>query len=204
MGHLYYSLFLLWCGFKCYFELLNINKNERKEARIGLQPIMDWYAPLSFCYYLLPHTLIRRILIDNDSFINFKERTPVTYAIFFKYHTFISASLLIAGLILFTLSLEKGSYRYQFKRLGWQIVCTMCSISGSMFFGYYVFKGYFWVVVCNGSVMINDIMAYVFGKTFGRTKLIQLSPNKTVEGFVGGGISTIIIAILISGWISQY
>jgi phosphatidate cytidylyltransferase len=80
----------------------------------------------------------------------------------------------------------------------------MCSISGSLFFGYYVFKGYFWVVVCNGSVMINDIMAYVFGKTFGRTKLIKLSPNKTVEGFVGGGISTFFIAILISGYISEY
>jgi phosphatidate cytidylyltransferase len=28
----------------------------------------------------------------------------------------------------------------------------------------------------------------------GRTKLIKLSPNKTVEGFIGGGISTVIFA----------
>ena len=41
-------------------------------------------------------------------------------------------------------------------------------------------------------------MAFVFGKTMGRTKLIKLSPNKTVEGFVGGGISTIIFAIFVS------
>lgn len=47
-------------------------------------------------------------------------------------------------------------------------------------------------------------MAFVFGKTMGRTKLIKLSPNKTVEGFVGGGISTIIFAIFISDWISQF
>jgi phosphatidate cytidylyltransferase len=46
--------------------------------------------------------------------------------------------------------------------------------------------------------MINDIMGFVFGKTFGRTKLIKLSPNKTVEGFIGGGISTIIFAIFVS------
>lgn len=78
----------------------------------------------------------------------------------------------------------------------------MTSISGALFFGYYVHKGYFWVVVCNGSVMTNDIMAYVFGKTMGKTKLIALSPNKTVEGFVGGGLSTILITILISGYIS--
>jgi len=50
--------------------------------------------------------------------------------------------------------------------------------------------------------MVNDIMAFVFGKTMGRTKLIKLSPNKTVEGFVGGGISTVIFAILTAGYIS--
>lgn len=56
----------------------------------------------------------------------------------------------------------------------------------------------------NITVMINDIMAYVFGKTFGRTKLIALSPNKTLEGFIGGGISTIFFAIIISGYIQNY
>ena len=71
-------------------------------------------------------------------------------------------------------------------------------ISGSLFFGYYVYKGYFWMIVTNGSVMINDIMAFVFGKTMGKTPLIKLSPNKTVEGFVGGGISTILFAIWVS------
>jgi phosphatidate cytidylyltransferase len=77
-------------------------------------------------------------------------------------------------------------------------------ISGSMFFAYYVYKGFFWLVITNGSVMINDIMAFVFGKTFGRTQLIKLSPNKTWEGFIGGGASTIIFAIYISGYISQF
>lgn len=71
-------------------------------------------------------------------------------------------------------------------------------ISGSLFFGYYVYKGYFWMIVTNGSVMINDIMAFVFGKTMGRTPLIKLSPNKTVEGFVGGGLSTILFAMWVS------
>lgn len=67
-----------------------------------------------------------------------------------------------------------------------------------MFLSYYVFKGFFWMIICNGSVMINDVMAYVFGKTFGRTQLIKLSPNKTWEGFIGGGVSTVIFAMLVS------
>ena len=82
------------------------------------------------------------------------------------------------------------------------ILAAMLPISGSLFFGYYVYKGYFWMVITNGSVMINDIMAFVFGKTMGRTPLIKLSPNKTVEGFIGGGLSTCVFAIWVSHHIS--
>lgn len=52
--------------------------------------------------------------------------------------------------------------------------------------------------------MINDIMAYVFGKSFGRTKLIKLSPNKTVEGFIGGGLSTIVFAVFMADYLSKF
>lgn len=169
MGHFYYSVFLLLCGFKCYFELIKINKVEQKENKIPFQVLIDWLVPLGFCFYLLPYTLIRRVLVDNDSIHNFKLEYPNLYAAMFIHHTFISAMLLILGLVVFVLSLETGAYKkYQFKRLAWQVMVTLVSISGSLFFGYYVFKGYFWVIMTNGSVMMNDIMAYVFGRTFGK------------------------------------
>lgn len=39
-------------------------------------------------------------------------------------------------------------------------------------------------------VQMSDVMQYVFGKLFGKTKIAPLvSPSKTVEGFVGGGLS---------------
>lgn len=42
---------------------------------------------------------------------------------------------------------------------------------------------------------INDVMQFVWGKLFGKHKIVpQISPNKTWEGFVGGIISTIIIS----------
>lgn len=41
---------------------------------------------------------------------------------------------------------------------------------------------------------INDIMQFVFGKLFGKHKIIpKISPNKTWEGFIGGVISTVAI-----------
>ena len=45
---------------------------------------------------------------------------------------------------------------------------------------------------------INDIMQFVWGKTFGKHKILpNVSPNKTWEGFIGGVISTTIIGYFI-------
>ena len=44
----------------------------------------------------------------------------------------------------------------------------------------------------------NDVAQYVWGKIFGRHRIApSVSPNKTVEGFVGGLITTIALAALI-------
>lgn len=47
-------------------------------------------------------------------------------------------------------------------------------------------------------IVINDVMAYMFGFFFGRTPLIKLSPKKTWEGFIGGGISTVILGLMVT------
>jgi phosphatidate cytidylyltransferase len=47
-------------------------------------------------------------------------------------------------------------------------------------------------------VQLSDVLQYVFGKLFGRTKLApQVSPSKTVEGLVGGGLSATLIGGLL-------
>jgi len=49
-------------------------------------------------------------------------------------------------------------------------------------------------------VILNDSFAYFSGRTFGRTKLISLSPNKTLEGFIGGAIANFIFTYYIVDW----
>jgi CDP-diglyceride synthetase len=55
--------------------------------------------------------------------------------------------------------------------------------------------GLVWVLFPALLVVVNDTMAYVFGVLLGKHKLLpRLSPKKTVEGFVGAGMSTLVVA----------
>ncbi|MDC8011200.1 phosphatidate cytidylyltransferase [Tahibacter soli] len=53
-------------------------------------------------------------------------------------------------------------------------------------------------------VQLSDVMQYVFGKLFGRHKLAPVvSPSKTVEGLVGGGLAAIAVGASL-WWITPF
>ena len=66
-----------------------------------------------------------------------------------------------------------------------------------------MFEGLIWFVVPVSMIVTNDVMAYLFGFFFGKTPLIKLSPKKTWEGFIGGGVSTVLIGCVISHYACQ-
>lgn len=66
-----------------------------------------------------------------------------------------------------------------------------------------MYEGMVWLIVPSSLVIVNDIFAYVFGKLFGRTRLIELSPKKTVEGFIGGLISTLFVAFIMAHYLQN-
>lgn len=61
-------------------------------------------------------------------------------------------------------------------------------------------------------IWVNDSFAYLFGSIFGKNKMFErISPKKSWEGFVGGALSVVIVAIVyahffdqisVYGWIS--
>jgi phosphatidate cytidylyltransferase len=54
------------------------------------------------------------------------------------------------------------------------------------------------------TVQVSDVLQYVWGKLFGRRKIApQLSPSKTVEGFVGGVLSATFIGAAL-WWITPF
>lgn len=53
-----------------------------------------------------------------------------------------------------------------------------------------------WGLYTSFLIIINDTAAYLFGSTIGKTSFIpQISPKKTLEGYIGALLSTIILSV---------
>jgi len=67
-----------------------------------------------------------------------------------------------------------------------------------------MFEGMVWFFIPVCLVIWNDVYAYIFGRFWGKTPLIKLSPKKTWEGFMGGFITTIIFGMWASYLIPHF
>lgn len=76
-------------------------------------------------------------------------------------------------------------------------LCLLPSVNGD--YEPYLFISFFVLV------WVNDSFAYIIGKNIGKHKLFErVSPKKTIEGFLGGLIMTIIFSIIIFQIIEIY
>jgi phosphatidate cytidylyltransferase len=57
-------------------------------------------------------------------------------------------------------------------------------------------QGLTFTLLAFACIWASDIGAYLFGKLFGRTRLSDISPKKTVEGAVFGMVASIIVGII--------
>ncbi len=55
------------------------------------------------------------------------------------------------------------------------------------------------------SIWVNDSFAYLVGKNFGKNKLFErISPKKTIEGFVGGLVFTIVTGVVFAQYLHLF
>ena len=98
------------------------------------------------------------------------------------------------------LSFRKGLYRIQLIQLTWTLMTLAVVVAQLKFAVYMVHEGLFWFLFPVSLVVANDTFAYFSGMALGKKLIkapfLQLSPNKTWEGFIGGLILTVMYGVL--------
>ncbi|KAF5269197.1 hypothetical protein FQR65_LT02498 [Abscondita terminalis] len=181
---------------KCFEEIINIGYAVYRIHGLPWFRSLSWYFLLTSNYFFYGESLVEYfgVVINRTDFL----RVLVTY------HRFISFCLYCGGFVWFVLSLVKKYYMKQFSLFAWTHVALLIVVTQSYLIIKNIFEGLIWFIVPVSMIICNDIMAYVFGFFFGKTPLIKLSPKKTWEGFIGGGISTVIFGCMFSYVLCQH
>lgn len=181
LGHWAIKIELLIIQILAFHEFLNLvyDKEMAKKVPISTR-IVPWLLNIVISYHLSVVPIIKQY---------FKEATIL------KYHGLIMSIAIMVTLVLYVVGLTPENDAYCYKRLGYTsvgILITTYPISCYMKLSDF---STFWFFIQIFLVIGNDTAAYIFGRLFGKTQLIKLSPKKTVEGFVAG-----LLIIPIAGW----
>jgi len=102
----------------------------------------------------------------------------------------------IPGFMGFVASLKKHYLQRQFSLFGWVHMTLLVVVVSSHFIVDNILEGMIWFWLPASLVIINDVFAWFWGITLGRTQLFALSPKKTVEGFVGALFTTLFVGVV--------
>ena len=121
----------------------------------------------------------------------------------------IVAFSLYAGTFVLTIAtMQVGHIKFQLNQLCWTIVVLCLTVGQLKYIMHNIYNGLIWFTLPILLVITNDVMAYFSGITCGRKfinrRFVELSPNKTWEGFIGGGIFTIIMGWYLSRFLARF
>ncbi|KAH1014020.1 hypothetical protein HUJ04_002925 [Dendroctonus ponderosae] len=175
---------------KCFQEIITIAYDKKRLPDIPLFRTLNWYFLFVANYFL-----------GGETFSQYLDVYAAKYyllAKLFQYHRFLSFCLYMNGIIWFLNLLRRKVIRQQFSLLAWvHFLCIIIVLQSYMIIQN-LFEGLIWVVIPVTLVFVNDIFAYIFGRILGKTPLIKVSPKKTLEGFLGGGIGALVVGFAIA------
>ncbi|CDU85180.1 hypothetical protein YYC_02949 [Plasmodium yoelii 17X] len=193
LGHLYISLLVLIAITLVYKEIIYSKSIENKDKKLPQLFFIRWYwFFLTILTFGIPWIIPK-----------LKHQFPL-YKYLLKYHPINMFILAFIGFVWFVLSLRKFSLKYQFSQIGMIFVTSLFVVAQSLMHIANIYSGLIWFFIPVTSVIINDSFAYLFGILFGKTRLIRLSPKKTVEGFVGSSVITILWGVGMTYLLQNY
>lgn len=189
-----------------------VNLNERIHAWWGMIAVMAIAIGLGdkatyIVFALLSYLALREFITltpttpsDHSTlFVAFFVAVPVQYVLlgidwYGMYSIFVPVHLFFAMSLLSALTQDTRDFLSRNARINWALMVCVYGLSHAPALLTLDIAGYrgqnalllFYFLLV---VQISDVLQYVVGKLFGRRKIAPvLSPSKTVEGFVGGGL----------------
>ncbi|KAI0929919.1 hypothetical protein AcW1_008740 [Taiwanofungus camphoratus] len=195
MGHAYMIMLVMLCQTLVYREVTALFSLKRKDSdEEGSRGKDPWSKTLNWYFFA-----ITNYFLYGESIIYYFKHVVFADAhltLFATNHRMISFTLYTIGFMGFVLSLKRGYLKTQFGLFCWVHMTLLFIVVSSHFIVNNILEGMVWFWVPAFLVICNDVFAYIWGITLGRTPLIKLSPKKTVEGFVGAFVSTVIFGVL--------
>lgn len=195
-GHFWCVVLILGCQIATFKECIAVTGQSGREKNLPLTKTLNWYFLFTTIYYL-----------DGKSFFKFFNEYIVRYPVLYFFasnHKFVSYCLYVLGFVMFVFSLRKGNLKFQFASLCVTHMVLLLVVFQAHLIINNVLNGLIWFLLPCGLVIVNDIFAYLCGITFGRTKLIEISPKKTLEGFLGAWFFTAIASVLLTRILTPY
>ncbi|KAJ7783220.1 cytidylyltransferase family-domain-containing protein [Mycena metata] len=202
LGHTYMILLVMLCQTLVYREvtaLFSLTSSEEESKKNGKDPwstTLNWYFFVVTNYFLYGESIIYYF-----KHVVFADAQMLPFA---TNHRIISFTLYTIGFVGFVMSLQKGYLKQQFGLFCWVHMSLLIIVLSSHFIINNILEGMIWFWVPASLVICNDVFAYIWGITIGRTPLIALSPKKTVEGFVGAFWSTMIFGVIYGTYFMQF
>lgn len=196
LGHFWCVILILACQIATFKECIAVTEQSGKERNLPLIRTISWYFLFTTIYYLDGKSFFK---FYKDYFLNYRVLTFIA-----GNHKFISYCLFVLGFIIFVCSLRKGFLKFQFASLCITHMVLLLVVFQAHLIINNVLNGLIWFLLPCGLVIVNDIFAYLCGITFGRTKLIAISPKKTLEGFLGAWLFTGLTAIILTWLLTPY
>lgn len=149
-------------------------------------------------------------LTDGETFHRFctEHRSLKHFTEITKHFTAVSYVLYWVLFIASVLTLKRGLMRFQLSQYMWSVVSICMVVFQCKFFASNTLNGLFWFFFPMATVVMNDVSAYFCGITMGKrfiqAPFLELSPNKTWEGFLGAAVLTIIFSFLFPWLLVQW
>lgn len=195
-GHFWCVMLILACQIAAFKECIRVTAMSGREKKLPLSKTLNWYFLFTTIYYLDGRSLFQ---FFQYYFINYRFLNQIA-----SNHLFICYCMYVLGFVIFVCSLRKGYLKFQFASLCVTHMVLLLVVFQAHLVINNVLNGLIWFLLPCGLVIVNDIFAYLCGITFGRTKLIEISPKKTLEGFLGAWFFTGLASIILTRLLTPY